>query len=210
MGGRQPEVVERRQHGSGLFDRYQSVLNGVKKGGKDMVQGMTRAALLLILVFAVAGAVGAEEITKVGVVDLTKVFNVYASRDAGGGRKLLDFWTETNDQLGKITKEISDLEVLKEKAKKENDNRAVLDYDKQISEKKEYQRDYYRYRKLEYDKEYDALMKSSSFYNDMLKAIEFIAVRESFSLILKTTDPSLVYYAKNVDITQDVIDLIKK
>jgi outer membrane protein len=161
----------------------------------------------LFALFA-ASAGDAEQITKVGVVDLTKVFNAYTGA-SGPGRELVDYWSETDAQLGKITKEITELEVLREKAKKDNDDRAVLDYDKQISEKKEYQRDYYRYRKLEYDKKYDALMKSSGFYSEMLKVIEFIAVRDSYSVILKTSDPSLMYYSKNVDITQDVIDYIK-
>ncbi len=163
------------------------------------------AFFALVAVAAISG----EQITKVGVVDLSKVFNAYTGA-SGPSRELSDYWIETDAQLGKITKEITELQVLREKANKEKDERAVLDYDKQISEKKDYQRDYYRYRKLEFDKKYDALMKSSGFFSEMLKVIEFIAVRDSYSVILKTSDPSLMYYTKNVDITQDVIDYIKK
>ena len=172
---------------------------------KTLICGLGAALFTLLA----AGTAWAEQITKVGVVDLSKVFNSY-SKDSSGGRELNDYWMETDAQLGKITKEITELQVLREQAKKDNDERAVLDYDKQISEKRDYQRDYYRYRKLEYDKKYDSLMKSSGFYSEMLKIIEFIAVRDSYSLILKSSDPSLMYYSKNVDITQDVIDYIKK
>jgi outer membrane protein len=168
-----------------------------------------RAVLSLIVILAISGAAYGEQITKVGVVDMTKVVNAFYTKSQAV-KELMDYWTETDTQLGKMSREIAELESLQAKAKNEKDDRTALDFEKKIAEKKESQRDYYRYRKMEYDKKFETVTKSSAFYNEILKIIEYIAVRDSFSLILKTTDPSIMYYSKDVDITQDVIAYLNK
>ena len=169
-----------------------------------------RAAIgFVVLITAAAAAYGQQQITKVGVVDMTKVVNAFYTKSPAV-KELMDYWTETETQLNKISKEITDLEALQAKAKNDQDDQAALDYEKKINEKKAYQRDYYRYRKLEYDKKFEAVSKSSAFYGDILNVIERIAVRDSYSLILKTTDPSIMYYSKDVDITQDVIEYLSR
>jgi outer membrane protein len=176
-----------------------------------MTMKMTRcrAAAGIALFFAIATGAYGEQITKVGVVDMNKVVNAFYKKSPEV-KELMDYWTDTEAQLSKISKEIADLEALQAKAKNDKDDRAALEYEKQANEKKEYQRDFYRYRKQEYDKKFEAVSKSSAFYADILKIIEFIAVRDSYSLILKTTDPSIMYYSKDVDITQDVIDYLSR
>jgi outer membrane protein len=150
-----------------------------------------------------------EQITKVGVVDLTKIFNAFY-KDSKTIKDLYDYWNETEAQLGKISKDISDLDEKREKAKQDGKDKDVLAYDKAISDKQEYQREYYRYRKLEYDKKFDTITKSSDLYNEILRVIEYIAVRDSYSLILKNNDPSIIYYSKDIDITEDVLEYLKR
>ncbi len=175
------------------------------------MRGMVRrVAIGLIFFLAVGGgAFGQQKITKVGVVDMTKVVNAFYTKSPAV-KELMDYWTETEAQLAKISKEISDLEAAQAKAKNEQNDSAALEYEKKANDRKEYQKDFYRYRKLEYDKKFEAVSKSSAFYNEILNIIERIAVRDSYSLILKTTDPSIMYFSKDVDITQDVIDYLSR
>ncbi|MBN2351691.1 MAG: OmpH family outer membrane protein [Spirochaetales bacterium] len=170
-----------------------------------------RLAAIGFALFLSAGvaAYGQQQITKVGVVDMNKVVNAFYTKSPAV-KELMDYWTETETQLNKISKEITDLEALQAKAKNDQDDRAALEYEKKANERKEYQRDLYRYRKLEYDKKFEAVSKSSAFYGDILNVIERIAVRDSYSLILKTTDPAIMYYSKDVDITQDVIEYLSR
>ena len=170
---------------------------------------VTKTIILTAVLLAGAGLLFGEQITKIGVVDLQKVFNAFY-RETKVIKELYDYWQETEAQMEKIQKEIADLEAKREKARVENDDRAALDYEKRINEKRDYLKDYYSYRKSQYEKKFDEVIKSSAFYNEVLKVIEYIAVRDSYSIILKNTDPSIIYYSKDIDITDDVLNYLKR
>ena|SRR3989304_3891600 len=173
----------------------------------------TATSCLLTLFLLIAGTTslfGQQKLTKVGVVDLTRVFIAYYKDDTQSIKDLYKFWTETQTDLEKMAKEISALEEKLEKAKEENNGKAALDYEKTINEKKEYQRQFYQVRKQEYERKFEAVATSSALYNEILKVIEYIAVKDSYTLILKYPDPLIIYYSKDIDITEDVLDYLQK
>lgn len=172
-----------------------------------------RLFFISMLVVGLAGPAGAvfadNEIMKVGVVDLTKVLNAFY-KESPAIKELYDYWKETEAQLDKITREIADLEEKLEAAKEGKDDRAALDLEKKISERKAYRSEYYSFRKTEYEKKYNALSKSSTVFDQIKRVIEYIAVNNSYALILLKSDPSIIYYSKDIDITEDVLEYLNR
>ncbi|RPJ05254.1 MAG: OmpH family outer membrane protein [Spirochaetaceae bacterium] len=125
-------------------------------------------------------------------------------------RDLQKFWSDTESELEKLNQEIRTLEGKYAQAKQAGNSSEALSYERSISEKKTYLNQFYREKRTEYERRYDNLSKTSEFFNQLLAAIKHIAIRDSFTLILKSTDPSIMYYSKDIDITNDVIEYLKK
>jgi len=151
----------------------------------------------------------AEKITKVGVVDLARVMSAFA-KDSPAVKELADYWKETESQLEKLSAEIADLESKLQKAKDAKDERMALDLEKRLNDRRAYRSEYYNYRRAEYEKRYNELSKASTIFQQIQRIIEYIAIKESYSLILLKTDPAIVYFSKDVDITEDVIEYLSK
>ena len=90
------------------------------------------------------------------------------------------------------------LETLKEK---------VIKLEEQQEKTKSYRNEYYRVKYKEYVKRFDAIKKSQSqdLWLELIGIIEYIALRESFSVVLRIDDPYVVFYTKDVDITDEVV-----
>ena len=164
------------------------------------------AVLGLLCVFPVF----AEQLTTVGIVDVTKVSTAFF-RDSQAVRELEDLTSRLQREIDGITAEINQLKDRKLQAENAGDQNRVLKLDEEIYNKQNYLRDYFRIKNAQLQERRNRLAESSSFLAQLQQAIAFVAEDQGYNVIIKSTDPNLLWWSRQVDITDLVIaELLKK
>jgi outer membrane protein len=146
----------------------------------------------------------AEQLTTVGIVDVTKVSTAFF-RDSQAVRELEDLTTRLQSEIDGITAEINQLKDRKLQAENSGDQARALRLDEEIYNKTNYLRDYFRIKNTQLQERRNRLAESSSFLTQLQQAIAFIAEDQGYNVIIKSSDPNLLWWSRQVDITDLII-----
>lgn len=169
----------------------------------------TKRISLAALLVLTAGLAMAQQITRVAVVDLAKVFLTY-SRDSAAVRKLEEDKLKVQSELDRMSTEIKQLQIKRAEAASRSDQEEVLRLDQDIYKKAQYLSDYFKAKQAELDDRSKRLMESSDFSQLIYRTIQGIAEAEGFSVILSShsagsVSSPIIWYSPAVDITDKVI-----
>lgn len=56
----------------------------------------------------------------------------------------------------------------------------------------------------------DSLLTGSDFSREIIRSVEYIAETEGFSIVLRKKDPNILYYNYEVDITNKVLQHLRR
>ena len=160
--------------------------------------------LAVLLGIVISASAGAEQLTTVGIVDVAKVTTAFF-RDSQAVRELEDLTAKLQAEINGISAEINQLRERKLMAENTGDSAAALRLDEEIYNKTNYLRDYFRIKNAQLQERRNKLSESSSFLGELQKAIAFVAEDQGYNVILKSSDPNLVWWSRQVDITELVI-----
>ncbi|MDC7221460.1 MAG: OmpH family outer membrane protein [Spirochaetales bacterium] len=161
--------------------------------------------LLGLLLFTLGSLLFSQQITRLAVVDYSRLLSVYY-QDSRKIKEVTDFENEIIEELAAIADEIAELEEKRIDAQKEGDQNAVLSYDEMIEQKKKYQQDYLRVKKTQLNNMKEKYASSLSMTTEIYDAIAFVAESQGYSLVMKKSDPDLVWWSPEVDITDAVLN----
>ncbi|MCX7787760.1 MAG: OmpH family outer membrane protein [Spirochaetes bacterium] len=161
--------------------------------------------LFFLLPFAIMG----QQLTTVGIVDIGKVTMAFY-RESQAVRELEEMTKRLQGELDAITGEINQLKERQLEAERIGNKALSLQLEEQITSKTNYLREYYRIKNAQLQERRNKLTESSSFLNELQQAISFVAEDQGYSVILKSSDPNLVWWSKQVDITELVIQRLLK
>ncbi|UCF99274.1 MAG: OmpH family outer membrane protein [Spirochaetaceae bacterium] len=164
-------------------------------------------ALLLLFLIASGIPLFADQITRVGILDIEKVYSIYF-RESKAVKELQQLRADVLREISRIDEEILLLESQKLDAESRGDGEAALRLDREIFQKKQYRDDYRRIKMDQIRKRSETLYKSDEFLDELLQAIEYVAESEGFSLVLNSSgqfSQFFFFYTKEVDITELVI-----
>ena len=147
---------------------------------------------------------GAEQLTTVGIVDVGKVTTSFF-RDSQAVRELEDMTVKLQAEIDGITAEINGLKEQKLQAENAGNRSRVLQLDEEIYNKTNYLRDYFRIKNNQLQERRNRLTESASFLTELQQAIAFVAEDQGYNVILKSSDPNLLWWSKQVDITELII-----
>jgi len=168
----------------------------------------TAIAVLVLLSLLLPGTVLlADQITRVGILDIEKVYSIYF-RESQAVKELQQMRADVLREINRIDEEILLLESQKLDAESRGDGQAALRLDREIFEKRQYRDDYRRIKMDQIRKRSENLYKSDEFLDELLQAIEYVAESEGFSLVLNSSgqfSQFFFFYTKEVDITELVI-----
>ena len=168
----------------------------------------TAIAVLVLLSLLLPGrALFADQITRVGILDIEKVYSIYF-RESQAVKELQQMRADVLREINRIDEEILLLESQKLDAESRGDGQAALRLDREIFEKRQYRDDYRRIKMDQIRKRSENLYKSDEFLDELLQAIEYVAESEGFSLVLNSSgqfSQFFFFYTKEVDITELVI-----
>jgi outer membrane protein len=170
--------------------------------------------LLAAMVFlALAGAAFGDQITRVGVLDIEKVYSVYF-RESRAVKELQEKRSEILREIGRIDEEILALENQKLQAEAERNSDQALKLDTEIFKRKQYRDDYRRIKLDQLRKLSERVSLSDAFLDELVAAIQQVAEAEGFSVILNKSgqfEQFFFFYTKEVDITEKVIqELVRR
>jgi len=161
---------------------------------------------ILISIFAclmIASASG-EIVSRAGVVDLSRIFSQYF-RESVSFRKIEELQQDYEEERQRIINQIDLLKEEKLSAQSDGNDSMVLRLDRQIDEKQEYLKDYHSVMTNRINRLRESLQASSSLSSEILQAIEYVAEEEGYAIIYKSQDPNILFFSRDVDITDLVI-----
>lgn len=161
-----------------------------------------------VIFTVIAGAAAfPEQITRVGILDIEKVYSIYF-RESKTVKEFQDRQTALLKHLNRIDEEILKLESEKLEAESRNDMQSALKLDTEIFNKKQYREDYRRIKMQQLRRLSEQLYQSDEFLDELLEAISYVAESEGFSLVLnnsKQFSQFFFFYTQEIDITEKVI-----
>ncbi|ORC37227.1 hypothetical protein B4O97_03290 [Marispirochaeta aestuarii] len=164
------------------------------------------SALLLTLVLSSGYS---QVISRVGVVDLSKIFSQYF-RESVSFRKIEELQTTYEEERRNIINQIDKLKEDKLDAQRNSNESLVLRIEKQIDEKQEYLKDYHSVMTNRINRLKESMQASSSLSSEILQAIGYVAEQEGYAVIYKAQDPNILFFSKDADITDLVIQRLMR
>lgn len=164
------------------------------------------SALLLTLVLSSGYS---QVISRVGVVDLSKIFSQYF-RESVSFRKIEELQTTYEEERRNIINQIDKLKEDKLDAQRNSNESLVLRIEKQIDEKQEYLKDYHSVMTNRINRLKESMQASSSLSSEILQAIGYVAEQEGYAVIYKAQDPNILFFSKDADITNLVIQRLMR
>ncbi len=167
---------------------------------------MKRISVLLLLVslFMTAFSLSAEQITKVAVLDYNRILSAFYA-DSAEARRIDEMKTVFAQEVRRLQEEIQTLEERKLEAENRGNSRDALDIDSTIQDKKQYYQEYVRVRGNQIQQSAANLGSSNELAREILKEIQYIAESNGYSIVLKRSDPDLLWWSYEVDITDLVL-----
>jgi outer membrane protein len=172
-----------------------------------------RPLLAAVVFLALAGPAFGDQITRVGVLDIEKVYSVYF-RESRAVKELQEKRAEVLREIGRIDEEVLALESQKLQAEGERNSDLVLRLESEIFKKRQYRDDYRRIKMDQLRKMSERVSVSDAFLDELVSAIQFVAEAEGFSVILNKSgqfEQFFLFYTKEVDVTEKVIqELVRR
>jgi len=161
--------------------------------------------LLTFFCFLIATVhLSAEQITKVAVLDYTKILSAFYA-ESTEARRIDEMKTVFAQEVRRLQEEIQILEEKKLEAENRGNSRDALDLDSSIQDKKQYYQEYVRVRGNQIQQSAVNLGSSNELAREILKEIQYIAESNGYSIVLKRSDPDLLWWSYEVDITDLVL-----
>lgn len=169
-----------------------------------------RKAILVVLIAAVLpAAVSAAKLTMVGVVDLNRIVSDFF-QESSAWREIEQLRENMQETVEERKEELSKLQQRKLEAQDEGKENLVLQLEEEIRKKRDYLKEYNRIMSQRIESKRNNLLTSSDFSSEIVRAVEYVAEQEGFSIVLRKKDPNIVYYNFEVDITEKVLEYLRR
>ena len=167
---------------------------------------MKKILAFLFVMFFSAAVYAQMDITKIGVIDTSRVYTTYF-RDSAAVRNYENMKLEFQAEVDKTTAELKELELKKTQFVKLGDELSALKLETEITKKTDYLIEYTRSKNAELDAMKNRLADSDDFYKSLYNIIERIAEAGGYSLILSLQQANaILWYSQSVDVTDQVIN----
>ncbi len=163
----------------------------------------------MIIFLLLAASVGAAKLTMVGIVDLTKIVSDYF-QESTAWREIDQLVQKTEETIREKREELGMLEQRKLEAMEEDNRRLTLQLDEEIRQKQEYLKEYNRIMTERIESKKSSLLTSSDFSREIIQAVEYVAENEGYSIVIRKKDPNILYYNYEVDITDKVLEYLRR
>ena len=165
-----------------------------------------RISFLAVVLFTLTAVQSfAQQITKFGVVDISKVYSAYYKNSAPL-RSYEEKKTAFQNEANKRAEEIKSLKQKRSEYQKSGDTENARKLDEDIKKKTDYLTEYTNAKNVELESLAKSLKNSDDFYKKLYSTLEKLAETGGYSMILSLQESnSILWYSSSVDITNQVI-----
>lgn len=157
---------------------------------------------------ALCGTALAQQITKFGVVDTSRVYEAFF-RETGPVRNYEKKRADFQKEVDRLTQELRDLQAKRAEQQKNKNDSAVQRLDAEIARRTQYITEYTNAKNMELETLRRSLQSSDSFYKKLYGILERVAEDGGYSMILSLQDSnSILWYSSSVDVTDEVISAL--
>jgi Skp family chaperone for outer membrane proteins len=167
---------------------------------------MKRTALAIALALVALG-LGAQQVTKVGICDFSRVLNT-SYRESKTVREFYEAQQTIKKEQSAVEKEIADLENQRLEATKAGNADLALQLERKLSDKRRYLDDYKKIKGDWIRQQAERILGSSNFLRDILDVVKVVAESEGMAIVVRSdgTGADLILYnIPEIDITEKVI-----
>ncbi|MDR2542141.1 MAG: OmpH family outer membrane protein [Treponema sp.] len=166
---------------------------------------MLRKILFTALFFSVIGLAFTQQITRVAVVDLPRIYTAFF-RESQAVREYERRVANFESEVERLTRGILEIRARHADAVVQNNENEIIRLEGEIHRREANLREVHQTRTAMLENERNQLARSSSFLNQVQDEIRIVAEREGFSIVLNLqNNPSLIWYTQTLDITDRVI-----
>lgn len=158
----------------------------------------------IISIFFISNIFSNMNIDKIGVINYEEVIMTVFSGKSQIIKEVKQEKEELNNYLKDKKTEIMDYE---NKKSKEKDSSKKLAYQKKIDELKKEYADYYKIKSYQIKKRMNNI---GPLINEIKSAVQVVAEREGYSIILDINSDDIFYYSLDIEVTQKVIDFLNE
>lgn len=169
---------------------------------------MKRVILSILLLSIIGFSASAANLTMVAVIDLNRIVGDYF-QESSAWREIENLREKTQKNIEERKTEINKLKEKKLEAQQDDKEKLVLSLEEEIRKKEEYLKEYNKIMSERIKTKRENLLTSSDFSREIIKAVEYVAEQEGYSIVLRKKDPNILYYNKEVDITEKVLEHLR-
>lgn len=160
---------------------------------------------MALLALSLRAALGAQQITKFGVVDTAKVYNAYF-RNSSAVRNYEKRKSEFQQQIDSKTEELRDLQRKKLDFQSKGDDAAAMRVEADIAKKTDWLNEYASAKNVELETMQKSMQNSDAFYKKLYSVIGKVAEAGGYSMILSLQQANaILWFSPSVDVTEQVI-----
>ncbi len=168
---------------------------------------------LVVIIFSFSfflAGLTAQQITRFAVIDTALIFDTFR-RDSKAARDYEEKQERYKMQIDELSKEIIDLRQKKVDATAMGKDKIAKEYEYKIKSKTAFLQEFVKACNDELEVLKEDLMNDDEFYKTLYDAIEKIAEREGYTMVLTLQNNSgIIWYSPTVDITEKVIQELQK
>lgn len=170
---------------------------------------MKKALLFASFALAFALSAFAQQITRVAVIDLQKVFLTY-QKDSFAVRAFEEEKVRIQDEIKRLGDEIRDLQKSRLELQARGDAAGLKAIDDLIYRKAQFLSDYIKVKQAEMDDKAKALASNDAFAQSLYRVIQKVSEMDGYSLVISSRGAdsvggAVIWYSPMIDITDKVI-----
>jgi len=173
---------------------------------------MNRRAMIVLALVALSAQVFGQQITRVAVIDLQKVYMTYY-KDSQAVRSLEEEKSRINDEIKHLSDEIKDLQKKRLEVQSSSDAVALKAFDENLYKKAQFLSDFVKIKQAALDEKAKALSSGDAFVQMLYRTVQSISEKEGYSLVISSRDAadvgsSVIWFSPMIDITDMVIQAL--
>lgn len=167
-------------------------------------KNVKQKSILAIFFVCVSSFSWAEQLSKIGIVDFSRVVENFPSGSAAF-RKYDLLKSEYEERIQQYQLDLNEKELQLLDAKERGTDLEIARLQREVEDFKAFIRKWNETKLKEIDLARNELLEGAEIVQDILKAIEFIAVNEGYTIVFDVTDKDIVWHSMEIDITDLVI-----
>ncbi|MBU0928012.1 MAG: OmpH family outer membrane protein [Spirochaetes bacterium] len=173
---------------------------------------MKKRAILALTLIALCSQAFAQQITRVAVIDLQKVYMTYY-KDSQAVRALEEEKLRVNEEIKRLSDELKELQRQRLELLSSADAPTLKAFDETLYRKAQYLSDFVKIKQASIEEKANALSSGDAFVQMLYRTIQSISESDGYSLVISSRDAvsvgsSVIWFSPMIDITDKAIQAL--